>query len=71
MKRPAARFAEWFAAQYGLEPSRDRSFAELKKAEDNARRALLLATARVELRMEWLLRRDAALKGWCAGKEKP
>ena len=69
-KQPSA-FRAWFEAQYGLEPHREVALASLIGNEEAAKVALDRARYVREMRELYEVRRDAALKAWLAGKEKP
>ena len=63
-------FDTWFGEQYGTEPFPECSLGDLDDEVIRARHRLRTAENRRGARLDWITRRDAALKGWCA-RPKP
>ena len=71
VKKPSSAFRAWFEAQYGKEPYPNVTLASMIGDEESAHVALDKARYVREMRELYEVRRDAALKAWLAGKEKP
>jgi hypothetical protein len=63
-------FLPWFAAQFGEEPSPGQSLSDLEESLNAARREYDKALFRLGERLTWLARHNAALRAWCAGRER-